>query len=226
MPACKRPGTKRFLGTWPTVARKICWRSRTFGVFFESAEPLRWCTWAPPCGSFSLARGARAPRSRQYPLGKPNLPPADVARVALGSQLLEVCCKIVRLCLRRNIRVSLENPTGYRLFECPSARRLLNHPACQKVKTVFCAFGTPWRKAATFARWRFSERRLLERQCSGVPCLFTKKPHQRLRGNGPYGVAWTRIAQPYPSRLCSLRAKAALNHDLRCQAGWLSTFAS
>ncbi len=155
-------------------------------------------------------------------MGKLGLSEADVERIELGNVLLKVCCRIIRLCVRRGISVSLENPTSSRIFLCPDLARLLERPDCRIIKTVFCGYGTPWRKATTFAAWHFADLGILERHCSSVPCTFSHKPHQQLRGNGPGGVAWTRIAQPYPERLCGAYAKAARNRDSRALERYLS----
>eukprot|EP00973_Karenia_brevis_P090121 12401080-Karenia_brevis.AAC.1 len=47
--------------------------------------------FAPPCLSFSLARRGRAPRSRQYPFGKPWLSDIDQLKVDEGNILLAFC---------------------------------------------------------------------------------------------------------------------------------------
>ncbi len=87
---------------------------------------------APPCGSFSIARGASAPRSRRHPMGKPDLNPADEERVRLGNRLLLVCCKITQLLIRRGIRVSLEKPD-----QLPNVRLSLPGPASEAYRLPY-----------------------------------------------------------------------------------------
>ena len=54
---------------------------------------------ALPCSSFSIARGAGAPRSRQHPLGKPNLSVKDQQKVDDGNVLLRYSCKLISRCI-------------------------------------------------------------------------------------------------------------------------------
>ena len=164
--------------------------------------------FAPPCSSFSIARGAGAPRSRQYPLGKPDLNLLDQQRVLQGNALLRFTCRLFARCIAAGTSACLENPRSSRMFLCAP----LNRMGGQKVHTVFCGYGAPWRKQTTLQVWSCPLLAELARSCSsaGALCDFIRKPHRVLNGNAPGGLAWTKVAEPYPRGFC--RAFARLVH--------------
>ena len=170
----------------------------------------------PPCSSFSIARRSAAPRSRQFPWGKPGLCLADQLRVDHGNRMLLICCTIIRLLCRQGKPVSLENPTSSRMFICGCLTRLIHKWSGSVVKTVCCAFGTPWMKATSFCVWNLPQAQALHRKCARFDscCQYSGIPHQVLQGNGPGGVPWTRIAQAYPAKLCGTYARLACSLHL------------
>jgi hypothetical protein len=160
--------------------------------------------FAPPCSSFSIARGAHAPRSRQFPMGKPGLSEADQTRVVLGNRLMFVTVRLARALCARGISWTLEQPQTSRMWICNAVQKLLKQHSCHTVDTVFCAWGTPWRKATRFCYYLCPGLEKLARSCHSPSghCCFTHRKHQILQGQHSSGVPWTRIAQPYPSQLC------------------------
>ena len=171
----------------------------------------------PPCSSFSIARRGSAPRSRQYPMGRPDLPPADVERVRIGNLCLLVAVRVVVACCLRGIPVTLENPTSSRMFICPCLVRVVKRFHAVMVHTVFCAYGTPWRKQTTFAVWNCPALSRLETKCNSKQgiCEHSHKPHQILEGSNGHGSNWTKVAEPYPPRLCRKLARLVRSHHMR-----------
>ena len=169
---------------------------------------------APPCSSFSIARGANAPRSRAYPMGKPELGDSDRAKVQVGNMLVKVCIQVVHQQSTLQRAWSLEQPKTSRMWLCPPLTRALLRCGARSVTTCFCAWGTAWRKDATFAYGGCPRLASLGRTCSSRDgrCQHSQHKHQVLQGNGPGGKPWTLIAQPYPSRLCRAFAAAVEQH--------------
>ena len=198
------------------------------GPEYDLANPLnvtrlkRICLGAhfvhfgPPCSSFSMARRGQAPRSRAFPMGKPQLSAADQARVSMGNRLMMVCIRLIRLLHDRGILWSLEQPQTSRMWICPPMIRLVKQINARRVVTCFCGWGKPWRKATTFAYSHRLNMSQIARSCnskSGI-CEFRQTRHQVLEGSGPKGVSWTLIAQPYPRPLCSAIARTITRHHV------------
>ena len=75
--------------------------------------------FAPPCQTCSLARRGDAPRSRRYPMGKPDLRDSDKHKVEHANILIVWVASMVAFLGSLNIAGSLENPRGSRLFLLP-----------------------------------------------------------------------------------------------------------
>ena len=93
--------------------------------------------FAPPCGSFSIARRSYVLRSRKYPLGKPRLNTEDQARVDIGNKLMSIVCELCLLLVRKHIPFSLEQPASSRLWLCPQIRTVEKMIGDQKYQTTF-----------------------------------------------------------------------------------------
>ena len=88
---------------------------------------------APPCGTASKARdrpishelrkqGVPSPpplRSAAFPLGLPNLREADRQRVEAANKIYFIIFRIVRLCIKRGILFSIENPASSYYWSFP-----------------------------------------------------------------------------------------------------------
>ncbi len=94
-----------------------------------------------------------------------------------------------------------------------SSRMWLAAPLCRlgglRTHTVFCAFGTPWRKATTFCTWHCVGMHALEATCSSKHGISDHSglPHRILQGNASSSVPWTKVAEPYPRTMCREYAK-------------------
>ena len=83
------------------------------------------------------------------------------------------------------------------------------HPEIRYIRTSFCMFGARWRKQTGILAVHFPLAGELASECTSLNgiCCYSDLPHQRLAGIGPGGMWWTRIAQPYPARLCAELAR-------------------
>lgn len=80
--------------------------------------------------------------------------------------------------------------------------------------TTFCAWGSPFRKATTFLSANLKLWRLLHHKCRtsrrGI-YEFSGHKHVPLHGQNEQGVWRTKVAEPYPIRLCNALAKCFLD---------------
>ena len=200
----------------------------SLGVDYDLMAPanrrklLEWvrCGWVvgfhlgTPCESFSRARdvppGPPPLRSDTMPLGLPDLSARDQAKVIVGNTLMRFTAAIMRLAVKFKIPCSLENPARSRLWLCPPIKFLLRQRCAMWSVTHFCGWGTAWKKATGFLSLHLDLHRVNAVQCKGSKrgiCLFSGKPHVQLHGQAENGQWMTRLAQPYPLRLCNALAK-------------------
>ena len=163
----------------------------------------------PVCASFSMAI-APAIRTREHPMGIPNLSEKMQAKVELGNSFGAFCFALLRRACALNMAVWLENPHTSWMFRIPDFQLLLE--ACPQLKWLvvdYCRYGMPWRK-----RTRFVTNTVIggvKTLCAG--CL----KHVLLRGRCPHRrMSWTLIAQPYPAGVAfAVAASLALSLRLR-----------
>ncbi|CAK0897757.1 unnamed protein product, partial [Prorocentrum cordatum] len=98
-----------------------------------------------PCTTWSQAL-RRPLRSRRHPMGLPGLSVGEQARLEVGNLTFKFSCKVIRLAVKWNIAVYLENPAGSLMWHAPELARLLHAPCAQKIQLHMCQFGAPWRK--------------------------------------------------------------------------------
>lgn len=165
---------------------------------------------APVCTSFSVARDrTKVIRNRRYPWGIPKqyLTEAEKEKVVLGNKVFKTCAKIIEELLIHGIPFILENPRSSKAWFLPVMQSLLTHPSIHYVVTDFCQWGTPWKKPTAFMVGNLDslDSRRLEVRCSGPRglCSRTGQRHFLLTGSNGKGVPYTRVAQPYPKKLCS-----------------------
>ena len=175
-----------------------------------------------PCNSFSRARdqpGGPPPlRSDNQPLGLANLRPADATKVRIGNILLRFSVRFLFLCLSFGISATCENPAKSRLWICPPMTSLLRKRQVQNVVTEFCAFGTAWRKSTRFIGVHIDLSFIGAMRCLGSKrgiCRFSGCSHVPLTGQTPTGQWLTKIAEPYPWKLCRLLGRAFLNQEVQ-----------
>ena len=175
-----------------------------------------------PCQSFTRARdhgpGPPPLRSNEHPLGLPGLARAgDLRAVQIGNTLMRVSVRVLRACARARIPCSIENPRSSRIWLCPQIESVLRLRCCSSVIVDYCMFGKPWRKSTIFAGVHLDWSGLGKFRCLGAApglCRRTGFPHQQLSGVNDAGVFWTKIAEPYPTKLCYLVATAFVNFEV------------
>ena len=135
----------------------------------------------------------------------PGLSERDQLRVNDSNDSLFFVAKLIRLCLRYNVMVVVENPSSSRLWTAPEMASLLLRAESDSM-VGYCAFGTEWRKRTRL----MSGCRPLERLpplCSGKKgfCSFSGCKHVMLEGftGGEFKTA---AASAYPVKMCRLLA--------------------
>lgn len=156
---------------------------------------------APVCASFSRAI-TPAVRSHEYPLGVPHASPSMKLKLAEGNEHLNFVCKMIAICISLRIHYWFENPDNSHMWYQKVFLELLRDAAHRFFRTDFCVYGTAWRKRTRFitSSRLGNTKRLCNRQ----------HVHQVLRGrSSQFGKCWTKVAEPYPRKLCNLLAWAA-----------------
>ena len=171
---------------------------------------------APPCTSFSIARDrAKVIRTKEQPWGvDPELLNDKEKHILhIGNLCFRSALRVVGWLHRKGIPWILENPFTSKCWWLPPVRKYLEDPACIRVATDFCQFGTPWRKRTLLLCGNLDSQDVdrLQRQCQGPTCSRSGRPHFQLTGSNAKGIPWTRVAQPYPAALCK-----ALAFSLTC----------
>ena len=179
---------------------------------------------ATPCASFSIARGGWNPslRSREFPLGLPDLNPRSRQQVDAGNLLARVSVGLVLLARRMMIPVTLENPASSFLFRIPSFRHAIELPGASVITTEFCMYGTPYRKSTTLIGFNVDLSALGQHRCIHKPrgrCRRTGLPHLALAGLDSQGNFKTASAQAYPRKLCTILVCCFINAiaEKRCK---------
>ena len=177
-----------------------------------------------PCQSFSRARdrpgGPPRLRSAIFPKGLPDLAPHDIVKVKCGNLLLQFCVGLALLSIHQSVPFTLENPELSYAWEMPSMKVLLGKPGMRRCTISFCMFGAPWRKNTAFVSYLVPLARLEKFRCTGRVCDRTGLAHQRLEGQRACDTMfWTKIAEPYPPRLCQLLAASFIDESARARCG-------
>jgi len=159
----------------------------------------------PPCGSFSTAMNRQVVlRDARHPWGLDDLPDHHRLKVQEGNLLVKCCLRIINWCLCSQVPFVIEHPRSSWLFRLPEVKELVAAGTVDLIACDQCMYGRRWRKSTGFLMGGFAEAgplRISHRcGCSGV-CRRTGKPHWRLSGRRPDGMAWTAVAQAYPPAL-------------------------
>ncbi|CAE7557304.1 unnamed protein product [Symbiodinium sp. CCMP2592] len=187
-------------------------RSRVYIEIFSGSGSLGKAL-AQHCGGLVMLW--RPLRSDVQPLGLYNLGPSDQIKVELGNLWMRFSVKVVLLCWRLRLCASLENPLTSRLWLCPPVRHLLRRPHVGRWTTHYCAWGKPFKKPTAFLGVHIGLSVLELHKCRGKRiCDFTQQPHVPLQGRTAAGQWRTKWAEPYPSRLCNVIAKAFYNAEV------------
>lgn len=223
---------------WPVLLWDIC-----LGEQYDLSRRcnrrriIEWarCGWltgfhlGTPCESFSRARdvppGPPPLRSDQQPMGLPNLRPGDQLKVQLGNMFMRFSACLLHLACVLNIPATLENPERSRLWLCPPISALLRRKVVTFAVTHFCGWGAPWKKATGFLGVHLDLTRLDVVQCKsskrGV-CQFSSGPHIQLHGRTSSGQWMTKLAQPYPTPMCTALAKCFYDWEVMLMAARFS----
>ena len=111
---------------------------------------------------------------------------------------------------------TIENPLTSIVWVTKQMKNLLRSSRAEEGRFDFCQYGKPWRKATKIVG-TVPGLEAASRKCTGKVCSRTALPHVKLEGRNAHGVFWTKIAEPYPEKLCkelSLlhRQASGLNH--------------
>ena len=167
-----------------------------------------------PCESFSRARdvppGPPPLRSNECPLGLSDLKPADVVKVMNGSLFMRFSASLLQLALLFNIAATMENPPCSRIWLRPPLKLLFRKIRVRWYVTHFCAWGRPFKKPTGFLAVNLTLHHLEVGRCHSSKrgiCAFTNCKHVPLCGQDSEGRWLTKLAQPYPIRMCNALAK-------------------
>ena len=160
------------------------------------------CVGAGPiCSSFS--RAVRPPvRNRAHLRGIPGITPNMQIKVAQGNEHSDWMAKVVRLALSHKLWFWVENPDSSWLWAQSCWCDISMLEGVSVFRTDFCRWGMPWRKRTRFL--------------TNIPDLAGKvvfctgcKQHIILKGTSPWGgLAWTKVAEPYPPGLADALGRA------------------
>lgn len=155
---------------------------------------------APICASFSRAITPYV-RSRQYPRGLPTVSGEMLKKIRDGNSS-DWLGMLIEVAIGSSTLFWVENPDSSFLWLQRIWIRLGASDPRRFLKVDFCSYGTPWRKRTRFlTNGRLKGCRNL---CSG------QHQHIVLRGRSKrHRMAWTKVAEPYPRRLCRVLAAAA-----------------
>ena len=149
----------------------------------------------PVCTSFSTAI-TPAVRTREAPYGLPDVSERMKVKIEDGNRMAIWMFSFLEHCLKRGLRVWMENPAGSFMFKLPEWLALQTRwPSLKAWLVDYCRYGTPWRKRTKF----FTDGPL-----GGVRTLCKcSGPHQLLRGRSAvHRKSWTAVAQAYPVGVC------------------------
>ena len=158
----------------------------------------------------SMSRAVRPPvRSRTFPAGLPDCCPTMQAAVKAGNHHSNFAAKIARIAHAAGKSFWIENPRTSFLWLQTEWKRNASQKVGAPFVTDYCRFGMPWRKRTTFwTNTSLQGQRLL---CVCGP----RHRHLQLKGySTKHGMAWTKVAEPYPRPLNHLLAEAMFESTL------------
>ena len=166
---------------------------------------------APPCASWSRIRNAGTGppplRDDDHIWGLSTVRDSEKWKVDLGNSTLRVSVCIFRACLRAGVPALIENPLTSWMWVAPPMATLMLCKNVRWVRSDFCQWGTPWRKATRFVCCHLDVAHI-ENRCTGRGvCSRSGLHHLQLIGKDEHGVFKTRLAEAYPRRLCTRLAK-------------------
>ena len=194
-------------------------------AYFRELMQLRLVTFLHfgiPCNTWSRARrhDGRGPgpvRDDTTGLyGLEDLTEKDAGKVRDANRILRLVLSLCKLAIELGIPFTIENPATSRLWLTREIK-CLERRGCMISKCSFCQYGMPWRKNTKFLHYGVGGLQNHLQICHSFRgiCTLTGKPHTTLQGSFK-GTFLTRLAQPYPTKLCrvlaSVVAKAVPSH--------------
>ena len=193
-------------------------RNRTLIIGWLRSKRIAGGHLGTPCNSFTRARdhppGPPPLRSNLHVLGLPGLSPADQAKVSDSNLFMRFSMQLLVVALQIVVPFTCENPATSRLWLCPQVQYVLRRKCAQTWTAEFCMFGAPWRKPTTFLAVYLSLEPLEPFRCLGAKrglCKRTSCHHLLLSGTNSKGQWLTKIAEPYPWKLCNKLARCFSN---------------
>ena len=211
----------------PEIFRVIC------GWISSGAIAAVWL--GTPCSTWSAAlhgppdSGWCRLRSAQHIFGLPNLNEQNQIRCRIGNQLMRRSAVVLSKCGSLRIPAFLENPHSSFLWQAPQIRRIMNNEKCSSIVYDACGFGARWRKRTRVLTLHAPNNPSLSRLCRGRRgcCSFSDRPHITLTGKDPISRRlWTKIAEPYPTPMCTAFAQFVSNAIIRSSRSHAAYLAS
>ena len=186
---------------WHDVCRPACAREI---VRWIRLRKVAGAMCAFPCTTWSRARHPPL-RTSSCLFGKPNLQEKEKVQVQIGNQTFLFTGRVVKAANAVWMPIVCENPVGSMAW-IASPMAELRALASKEASTDMCQFACRWRKRTRLVGWQVSRppADLFKLCSSGAVCSATGRPHLVLRGTMPgTGIAYTRIAQAYPTQLAT-----------------------
>ena len=173
-----------------------------------------------PSESWSRARrwdgGSTPLREDVCVYGRSGLSGADIQKVEAGNQLVRVTYQLCKFAIDQGISWVIENPYTSRMWLTQEVHELRALGATL-LRVDLCAYRVPWRKATGLLSHAFVglDRVLCCCRTKHGRCEFSGRRHIVLTGKNADGMWLTRIAQPYPVRLChAICGQLASSHNV------------
>ena len=171
---------------------------------------------ATPCQTFTRARdnppGPPPLRSDKHILGLPGLSLNDALAVKSSNLLMRFSALLFSRAIDLDVPVVLENPLRSRLWLAPPFVGLRAHALTTFDVTEFCGWQRlRFQKSTGFLGYGVDLSQVSAHRCHAAGralCDHSGHLHQPLRGKTPQGTWWTKVAEPYPARLCIVLAIA------------------
>ena len=178
-----------------------------------------------PCNTFTRARdrqpGPPPLRSNEYVMGLPGLSGANLVKVSQGNLFVRFSVQILTLAAILKYPFTMENPANSRIWWVPAVVKILRRRCCQLHFCEFCMFGCPWRKPTAFLSIHCDLSMLDHYRCLGAKrglCKRSGNKHIPLCGQTSNGVWMTKVAEPYPPKLCKMLAICFANFEAQTRA--------
>ena len=160
---------------------------------------------ASPCSSFSPARDRTSViRTKAFPSRLPNLSEKD------GNCCVRSALRIFHWLDANRIPWIVGQPHCSKAWFTPELIALQAADHTHVLVTDFCQFHTPRQEMLTGII--FSDVGGCAVASKQGKCSRSHRPRFQLTGSNPQGAPWTRVAQPYPHKLCRQLAHSLTAH--------------